>query len=492
MTVSDHRRPVEDAELATDERDIAKAVAVDPSDEQAAAVEAAAVDDSGSSVPPKRLFEAEAIEEHVQLVDERTFVFRLLDAAGLMFEFLFGAASMLVILAFLATVPVLQLLSLGYLLEASGRIARSGKLRDGFQHVFKAGRVGSIVLGTSMMMLPLWFVSGLWYDAQLIAPGGGVALGWRAAQLVLTVLVVGYVIVAWFCGGRLRHFYWPFTAPFALAWWVVILVAESALRNPRSTLRPGSFSHRLLADVTRKRPLDRWWFVPAIVVVRMREKNLYLAARDSVWEFVAALRLPYHFWLGARGFFGALVWLVLPITLLALATSLPPGPGVLAGLLGGLLLSVVLVYLPFLQTNFAAENHFVTIFDLGQVHDFYRRAPFALFFALLITLAGALPLYLLKIEALPREVTWLPSLVFVAFIFPARLLSGWAVGRARHLQPPRWLFFRVVSHLFAMPGVPVAMMYALMVFFTQYLSWYGSFSLYEQHAFLVPVPMLGG
>jgi hypothetical protein len=247
-----------------------------------------------------------------------------------------------------------------------------------------------------------------------------------------------------------------------------------------------------MADVARRRPLDRWWFVPAIVVVRLREKNLYAAARDSVWEFVTGLRLPYYFWLGARGFVGALAWLFVPISLLAVSTSLPPGAGVLAGLLGGLLLSVVLVYLPFLQTNFVAENRFVTMFDLGQVHGFYRRSPFAFFFALLITLAGAMPLYLLKIQALPREVTWLPSLVFIAFIFPARLLSGWAVGRARRRQPPRWLFFQVVSHFFALPGVPVAMMYALLVFITQYVSWYGAFSLYEQHAFLVPVPMLGG
>ena len=40
-------------------------------------------------------------------------------------------------------------------------------------------------------------------------------------------------------------------------------------------------------------------------------------------------------------------------------------------------------------------------------------------------------------------------------------------------------------------AVPVVGMYVLIVYFTQYISWYDSWSLYEQHAFLLPVPFLG-
>ena len=83
---------------------------------------------------------------------------------------------------------------------------------------------------------------------------------------------------------------------------------------------------------------------------------------------------------------------------------------------------------------------------------------------------------------------WLPSLVFVVFIFPARLLTGWAMGRARRREQPRF----ILSRLFAfMAALPVVGFYTLIVYFTQYLSWYGAYSLYEQHAFLVPVPFLG-
>ncbi|MEQ8791094.1 MAG: hypothetical protein RIC55_32835 [Pirellulaceae bacterium] len=449
-------------------------------------VDAKAIDES----PEQPSTDADEVRPHV--VDERTFPFRVLDFCGSAAEWIFGAACMILLLAFLATVPVLQLLSLGYLLEASGRIARSGRLRDGFVDYRKAARVGGVILGTSLMLLPLWFISSLWYDAQLIDPTGLTARNWRIAQLILTVLLVGHVMVAWFCGGRLRHFFWPLTAPLAIASWIVKEVCRVAIKASTKGKTRRTFGERFVADIGRTLPLDRWWFVPAIVIARLRERNLYVAARDSLWEFVVGLRLPHYFWLGLRGFAGAVIWLFVPISLLAVSTSLPPVGGVLLGLLGGLLLSTVLVYLPFLQTNFAAENRFRTLFDVLSVHGFYRRTPFALFFALLVTLAGALPLYLLKIEATPREVAWLPSLVFVAFILPARLLTGWAVGRARHRQPPRWLFFRIISHLFAMPAIPIAMTYALIVFVSQYVSWYGAFSLYEQHAFLVPVPMLGG
>ena len=97
-------------------------------------------------------------------------------------------------------------------------------------------------------------------------------------------------------------------------------------------------------------------------------------------------------------------------------------------------------------------------------------------------------LYLLKIEMIPREAAWLPSLVFIAFIFPARLLSGWAFGRSLRRTKPRNWFVRWTARL-AMLGVTLA--YVVIVYFSQYAAWEGIWSLYEQHAFLLPVPFLG-
>jgi hypothetical protein len=167
--------------------------------------------------------------------------------------------------------------------------------------------------------------------------------------------------------------------------------------------------------------------------------------------------------------------------------SRPPA-GLIVGLLGGLLLATVLLYLPFLQTRFAVENRFRAMFELSSIRRLFRRAPIAFWLALLVTLLFALPLYLLKIELTPREVAWLPSLVFVVFIFPARLLTGWAVARALRRETPRHFLFRRGARLAA---IPVVAIYTLIVYATQFLSWYGVYSLYEQHAFLVPVPVLG-
>jgi len=70
-------------------------------------------------------------------------------------------------------------------------------------------------------------------------------------------------------------------------------------------------------------------------------------------------------------------------------------------------------------------------------------------------------------------------------LLPARLLTGWAVGRARRREQPRHGFFRWTGRL-AM--IPVVLFYVLFVYLSQYLSWNGSRGLLEQHAFLVPAP----
>ncbi|HVU88090.1 MAG TPA: DUF4013 domain-containing protein [Pirellulales bacterium] len=346
-------------------------------------------------------------------------------------EYLFGCAALFVGLAILATLPVLQLMSLGYLLEAASRVARSGRITAGLIGIRKAARLGSIVLGTWLLLWPLRLVSLLSGSARLIEPDGGAERFWTVALWVLTVLFVMHVASVCWRGGRLRSFFWP---------------------------RPVRFLREL------------------------RQPGAYAKARDAVWEFVRGLRLPHYFSLGLRGFVGGLAWLLVPITLLASGARAP-----LLGFLGGALLAIVVVYLPFAQVRFAVKNRLRAMFEVRAVRDHFRRAPLAFFVALLVTLASAIPLYLLKIEIIPREAAWLPSLVFVAFIFPARLLAGWAYGRSGRRTTPRHGIFRMAARL-AM--VPAAIAYAAIVYFTQFTSWYGLASLYEQHAFLLPVPFL--
>jgi hypothetical protein len=357
-------------------------------------------------------------------------------AVGSVLEWVFGFAALMVALAVLAAIPVAQFLSLGYLLEAGGRVARSGRLRDGFVGIRIAARLGGGVLGCWLMLLPARFVADLTRSAQIIDPGGAVAQAWRAGLFVLIGATAFHIAAAVARGGRLRYFFWPFN---------VVWLTRRLLRG-----------------------------------------GYYTEARDAVWDTVVSLRQPHYFSLGFRGFIGALSWLALPVTLLALGhAKFAVAPVV--GFVGAAMLAVVLLYLPFLQMRFAAKNRLRAMYELGAVRQAYHRAPWAHTAAFVVTLLFALPLYLLKIEVVPREAAWLPSLVFVLFIFPARLLTGWAIGRAKRRDEPRHWFFRWTGRL---PLLPAAGFYVLVVFFTQYTSWNGVFSLYEQHAFLVPVPFL--
>src|SRR3954470_10019169 len=76
-------------------------------------------------------------------------------------EWTFGALALGLGLALLAATPVAQFLSMGYLLEAEGRVARSGRLRDGLVGVRRAARVGSMVLGAWLWLLPVRLVASL-------------------------------------------------------------------------------------------------------------------------------------------------------------------------------------------------------------------------------------------------------------------------------------------------------------------------------------------
>jgi hypothetical protein len=353
-------------------------------------------------------------------------------------DWVFGLLSLIVGLALFSIVPLLNFLSLGYLLHVSGQVAQTGKLRNGFVGIRKASILGSFIVGTWLIFLPLRFVSGMWKDAELVAPGSPNANAWHVGLLILTVLGVLHIVWACIRGGRLRHFLWP--APVRFFKW---------LRTP----------------------------------------DKFETMRNTVVDYVVSLRLPYYFWLGARGFFGAFVCLFLPVATLIFAAQLAPDKGgVLFSFIGALMLMFVVLYLPFLQTHFAVTQRFRDLFAVKPIRQMFKRAPIAFWLAMLITLLFALPLYLLKIELPPREIAWLPSLLFVVFIFPARLLTGWAVSRAmRHEQPRHW-FFRWTSR-FAL--VPVVIFYVLFVYLTQYLSWNGSASLLEQHAFMVPAPLMG-
>ncbi len=348
-------------------------------------------------------------------------------------EWVFGVVALVVGLSMLAAAPVLQFLSLGYFLESSARVARTGRLRDGLIGVRPAARIGSVAIGLWISITPTWLLAGYARSSELVAPGTLAPRLWRLAALGVLGLSLVHIAVACLRGGRLRHFLIPIGNPF----W---------LRR------------------------------------RLKEGGLYAASRDALWGFAARLRLFYYFRLGLVGFLGTLVWLIPPAILIHQGLKMP-----LVGVLGLILLALVVPFLPFLQIRYAVEGRLRALYSRREIRERWKRAPWAFAFSLMVLLLASIPLYLLKVEMIPREAAWLESLVFVVFLAPAHVLTGWAYARAGRRATPRHWTLRWIGRLAI---IPAALLYVLVVFLSQYTSWNGVQSLYEQHAFLLPVPFL--
>lgn len=353
-------------------------------------------------------------------------------------EWLLGATVLTIALAVLASLPVGQFLSLGYMLQAGARVARSGRFRDGFIGIRLAARLGGALAACYVWFVPVRVVSSVAHAAYVIDPGGPSAQAWRWGLMVLIAMTASHLVAALARGGRIRYFVWPFNVV---------------------------------------------WFIR-----RLLRGGYYQEARDAVWTTLTSLRLGHYFWLGVRGWAAALVWLLLPVTMMGAGNAPVPIIAPLFGWLGAIMLIVVVVYLPFLQARMVEQDRFLAVFEILEVRMAYQRAPWSFALSYVITLLSALPLYLLKIEVLPREAAWLPGLFFIAFIFPARLLSGWAMACANARKNQTHWFFIWTGRI---PIIPVTLLYVLIVYFTQFTSWNGVWSLYEQHAFLLPVPFFG-
>jgi hypothetical protein len=346
------------------------------------------------------------------------------------------------LLAVLTAIPLLQLIAFGYLLHVAGGLARGEKLSQSLPHLHRAGQIGLAGAAVFVAALPTQLLAHWESVAYLINPGSAHATAMRALAISCAMLATGYLLWAWVRGGRLRHYLWPEPMRFAREGW----------------------------------RLSTWSRAP-----------------DRLWDFTASLELPKFFWLGLRGAAGTLIWLI-PAMIISIAFR--EGQTGLAGLVGFLslvLLGFGMLYLPMLQAHFAAENRFSALFEVRTIRRDFRRAPWAWLLAMIMTLViTPIPLYLLKIEATQREVMWLPCLVFVAFILPARISTGLAIRRGRRRPEPSgsWATF---SRWIVRAMMPlVVAIYLLFVYVSQYTSWDGLDTWVQQHAILIPVPFQSG
>ncbi|HEX4070352.1 MAG TPA: hypothetical protein VHX68_04265, partial [Planctomycetaceae bacterium] len=226
---------------------------------------------------------------------------------------LFGIVSLIVLLAILAAIPLVNFLVLGYLLEAEGRLARTGKLRGAIPLLSIAPRLGAIALCVWLWVLPLRLLANAAADARLIDPAGKAAARLDFFTSALAVLIGVHLCFALARGGSFACFFRP-------------------LKNVRWTIR------------------------------QLRSGGYFDRAASEIAAFIAGLRLRYHFLLGVRGFAGAFLWIFVP-TLLFAAANKTEGLPIFITVLGGVLLVPVLAWLPFLQARFATENRFRAMFE---------------------------------------------------------------------------------------------------------------------------------
>jgi len=354
------------------------------------------------------------------------------------------AGCLVLLLSVVATIPILQFASLGYMLESASRISRGLPLRSCFPGSETARRIVLVGFFLAISWLPVWLVTDWGYSAELMDPGSVFAMRIRIGARLLAVLWVVWSGWAIFRGGRWYHFLWP--AP-----------------------------KRFVATVFRP---DAW---------RQLE--------DRLWDLVVSLRLAYLMKIGFYASIGALIWLLIPAALIIVALnggadrqsdgSNPEGVLGLIGLVGAISMWWVLQKLPFLQIHMVNEGKLRAILDRAAVRNAFRRAPWAFCVAMVVLVLLSIPLYPLRIELIPSQLRWALALFFVLLMFPPKLLAGWALRRSNHRTKQVHWFWRWIAWT---PMVGAIAIYVGVLYLAKFALWEGAVSILLQHAFLPPVP----
>jgi len=360
-------------------------------------------------------------------------------AAYWLFELVFGLLSLFAFLAFLAAVPIVNFLALGYMLEAQGRVVRTGLLRSGFPLLPLAPRLGGIAAGIWCWWWVVRLLADAASDAALISPGSRTAEAWRVAVQIVVILVSIHICLAIGRGGRLRYFFWP-------------------------------------------TPLNGLWFWR-----RWNEGQYWQQAGDSVRSFLGALNIRYHFWLGLRGFIGAFAIVFFPTLVFSVLNDTSKPFQIILTLVGGAMLVVVLAWVPFLQAKFSAENRLMAMTSFKDVREQCRKAPIAFLLSTIVLYALSLPLYLFKLFEVPQDMRWMLTPLFIVSIYPAKLLIGWSyswAGSARKTKRA-WLVVRILCGLVRTALLAI---YVFLLFFTPTVGAAGKAVLFQHHAILLPWP----
>jgi len=344
-------------------------------------------------------------------------------------QWLAGLICLLILLAVITAIPIAQFYSLGFLLDAMGRVARSGRIRDGFPLIEHAPRLRSAVLGVWLVVLPLRLLAGAAADARIIGAGSSGDVDTHSLLVFLGFLAFIHLTIALTRGARFSYFFRP------------------------------------LANL-------RW-------LMGSRELN----QGGDICRFVREMEIKRRTWLGCRGFFMSLLVLI-PPTLIFAAARKTEGPSLIITFIGGLCLAAVLSWMPILQARFALEDRAGALLEFRDTRRLFGHAPIAWVFTVLITLGLAFPLYLTKVVIPPKDAVGLITLLYVVALYPGKLLAGWTYFRARTRETPARLSVRAVARLLL---IPILGGYTFLLFFTQFIGEHGRGTLFEHHAFLLRI-----
>ncbi|MFO0977865.1 MAG: hypothetical protein U0996_15785 [Planctomycetaceae bacterium] len=354
-------------------------------------------------------------------------------------EILFGTASIVAILAILAAIPGLNILTLGYLVEPQKRVAASGRLRDGFPLMVFAPRLGIIMFFGLLLMIPLRVMATRVSDAVVILGANDP----RTLQMMTTLNVMKWIIgthllLAIAYGGTIGSFFRP-------------------IRNVK-------------------------WFLRATLSSAGRAE---LSAHID--QLLTVVRPLHHFWLGLKAFIGAVLWLAIPSGMLVAVTNPErdnPGLGVVS-FLGVLLMIPVMAWLPLLQIHQAVEGRFVSVFSIRAARSIIARVPLRWMLATVVLYALTFPLYLAKIRLLPGDAMLVITPFFIVLTYPTRLLMAWIYHQGQQRPASAFFLWRWLIKLVMVPALGA---YCFFLFLTPFVSELGRSAPLENQAFLGPVP----
>ncbi|MFO1020923.1 MAG: hypothetical protein U0903_09535 [Planctomycetales bacterium] len=348
----------------------------------------------------------------------------------------FGFASLIIILAALAAIPVVNFAVLGYFLQAETDIVRKGRWSAVFPWGYLMPRLGSLSLGLTLFFVPLTWLASAAYDAQLVEPGGRSAQFLVTLTRIMTVVIVIHLSLAIARGGNLGSFFRP-------------------IRNLR-------------------------WFLK-----NFRHSSFWRQADQTFWKFGGELKLAHCWWIGLRAFTGSFLWLFLPTLMLA-STRKTQGLPVVLTVIGGLWLIPVLAVAPFLQIRATLLGRWRENFSWRAIRRERRRAPLAWLLAVIITYALSLPVYLTTVVIPPRDGFWLLTPTFILTIYPARMLVAWGYRQSTlRATDARW-YWRWPCYWLGWGALGA---YVFLLFFTQFIGAHGKLVLFQHHAILLPSPL---